>query len=191
MPSGKSTRRRGTGGSRRTGWRSDAGPSPLPPDWIELLVLLHRHGVEHIVVGAYAVIQHTEPRSTEDLDVFVRPSRANTARLRRALRDFMGEEAATGAIALYRPGTVLMLGRPPWRIDILNRVDGLRFETAWRTRVLVDLGQVQPAVPDLNSMIRAKRAVVLRDRPEPKGSQDRADLARLLFARDRARRSGR
>lgn len=44
------------------------------PDFKELFAALSAEHAEFIVVGAHAVMLHTEPRYTKDLDVWVRPS---------------------------------------------------------------------------------------------------------------------
>jgi len=36
---------------------------------------------------------------------------------------------------LASPGAVLQFGRPPNRIDLLNRIEGVAFEDAWPRRV--------------------------------------------------------
>jgi hypothetical protein len=50
--------------------------------------LLSAERAEFLVVGAYAVTHHTEPRYTKDLDVWVRPTQTNARRVFRALKRF-------------------------------------------------------------------------------------------------------
>lgn len=59
----------------------------LNSDFRELLYLLGRHRVKYVVVGGYAVVHHTQPRYTKDLDVFVEASPKNARRLERALKN--------------------------------------------------------------------------------------------------------
>ena len=57
-------------------------------DFDRLLALvraLNREGVEYVVVGAVALGLHGIARATEDMDLFVRPTSDNIARLRRAM----------------------------------------------------------------------------------------------------------
>jgi hypothetical protein len=56
-------------------------------DPVPLLEYLHEHGVEHIVVGGFAVNAHGFIRVTKDLDVVPRPTEENLTRLSKALRD--------------------------------------------------------------------------------------------------------
>jgi len=46
-------------------------------DWIELLESFVAHKVEFLVVGAWAMAYHGQPRYTGDLDLFFRPSTRN------------------------------------------------------------------------------------------------------------------
>jgi hypothetical protein len=91
--------------------------------------------VRFVIVGGHAVAAHAEPRFTQDLDVFVDPTLANARRLRRALVEFCFGESAPRAELLAIPGKIWMLGRPPWRIDILTRIAGVSFRRAWAGRV--------------------------------------------------------
>jgi hypothetical protein len=40
-------------------------------DYRELLSVLNAHGVRYLVIGAYAVAIHAQPRATQDLDILV------------------------------------------------------------------------------------------------------------------------
>ena len=44
----------------------------LNRDYAEMLQCLMKHGVEYLVVGAYALAGHGLPRSTDDIDIWVR-----------------------------------------------------------------------------------------------------------------------
>jgi hypothetical protein len=153
---------------------------------------LNRFGVEYLIVGAHCVMLHTEPRATADLDLFVPSSRTNTGRLLGALSDFIGGEAAAQAVGLYQSGRkVLMIGREPWRVDILSAVVGLKFDRAWARRWSLVIDGIPTQTLNLDDAIASKRAVVRKDRPGTKGEQDRGDLHRLLARRAALRTAGR
>jgi len=42
------------------------------PDFKELLSILNEHRVKYLIVGAYAVGVHAQPRATKDLDILVK-----------------------------------------------------------------------------------------------------------------------
>ena len=60
----------------------------LAPDFDECIGFLTAHGVEFVVVGAYALAFHGAPRFTGDLDILIRPTLANAVRLLAALEAF-------------------------------------------------------------------------------------------------------
>jgi hypothetical protein len=143
----------------------------LSPDWSEFLSLLIQNGVRFVLVGGHAVAAYGEPRLTEDLDVFVEASAENAARLRRALVAFGFGDAAPAVGELAKAGTVWMLGRKPWRIDILTRIDGVTFEEAWDGRVEAEFDPKPLYVIGRAQLLANKRAA---GRPK-----DLADVASL------------
>ena len=61
----------------------------LASDFDEFIGSLNAHGVEFLIVGAYASAFHGAPRFTCDLDIFVRPTIDNAAKLLDAARAFV------------------------------------------------------------------------------------------------------
>jgi hypothetical protein len=57
----------------------------MNPDFIDMLSALFEEGAEFLVVGAHAVAVHARSRATGDLDIWVRPTPENAARVWRAL----------------------------------------------------------------------------------------------------------
>lgn len=47
------------------------------PDFKELLSVLNEHRAKYLVVGAYAVSIHAQPRATKDLDILIKADAAN------------------------------------------------------------------------------------------------------------------
>ena len=129
-------------------------------DFRDLLVTLHRAGVRFLVVGAHAMAVHGVPRSTGDLDVWIESTEDNAARAWRALCEFGAPVEAPGVTRedLLRPGTVIQLGLPPRRIDLLTRITGVGFSAAWSGRIEQRLDEC--AIPYLGrtELIANKRA---------------------------------
>jgi len=139
----------------------------LDKDLLELLALLRSHGAEFLVVGGHAVAFHGRPRLTEDLDLFVRPDRANGIRIVAALREFGFAELALEASDFEADDRVIQLGRAPNRVDLLTRLYGVEFAEAWTRRVAASLDGEPVWMISREDLIRNKRAT---DR-----TQDRAD----------------
>ena len=105
----------------------------LNPDFKEFVELLNAHRVEYLLVGGYALAAHGHPRYTGDSDFWLAPDGANVDRLLPALTAF-----GFGSLGL-KPGdfnadTVVQLGQPPRRIDLLTRIDGVDFASCWARR---------------------------------------------------------
>ena len=129
-------------------------------DFRDLLIALHGAGVRFIVVGAHAMAVHGIPRSTGDIDVWIECTEANAERAWRALCEFGAPVEALGVTRqdLLRPGTVIQLGLPPRRIDLLTRITGVDFEDAWRSRVEQVLDGCSIAYLGRADLIANKRA---------------------------------
>ena len=129
-------------------------------DFRDLLFALHGAGVRFIVVGAHAMAVHGVPRSTGDLDIWIECAEDNARRAWRALREFGAPVEALGVTRndLLRPGTVVQIGLPPRRIDLLTRIPGVEFEDAWRNRTETVLEGCPIACLGRADLIANKRA---------------------------------
>lgn len=106
-------------------------------DWFELLQALVSAEARFLVVGAHAMAVYGVPRGTQDLDVWIEPLPENAERVWRALAAFGAPLSTPGVTQqdFIRPGTVIQLGLPPNRIDLLTTIGGVpEFEPAWQER---------------------------------------------------------
>lgn len=129
----------------------------LNRDFKEFAELLNARGVEYLVVGGYALAAHGHPRYTGDIDFWVRPTAANLERLLVALRDFGFGSLGLG-IADFSVDTVVQLGQPPRRIDLLTAIDGVDFDACFARREQVDLADVRLNIIGLEDFKANKRA---------------------------------
>jgi hypothetical protein len=128
-------------------------------DYEELLSALSNERVEFLIVGAYAVMAVTEPRYTKDLDVWVRPTRANAKRVYRALEAFGAPLANLHVRDLEREGIVFQIGVEPVRIDVLTKVDAIDFEGAYARATFGKYGRADVAFLSVADLIKNKRYV--------------------------------
>ena len=110
-------------------------------DVLDFLLLLHKNGVRYLIVGGEAVIFHGYARLTGDIDFFYEATPKNVKRLYEALREFWQGNVPGIAAAqeFLQVGLVIQFGVPPNRIDLVNQIDGVKFEEAWRNKVIVRL----------------------------------------------------
>jgi hypothetical protein len=97
-------------------------------DFKELLELFNARKVEYVVVGGYALAFHGAVRATEDIDLYVRPTEANSHRILAALGAFGFGQVGLTAQDFQKPGQVVQLGYPPVRIDLVTSIEGVSWE---------------------------------------------------------------
>src|SRR5580704_7903954 len=96
-------------------------------DFKELLSTLNAHRVKYLVVGAYAVSIHAQPRATKDLDILVKPDAENAKAVFAALAQFGAPLQGLTSADFAEPDSFLRMGRAPVGIDILTAIPGIEF----------------------------------------------------------------
>jgi hypothetical protein len=103
----------------------------MEKDQRDLLRVFNEKKVRYLVVGGYAVSHFTEPRVTKDLDIFIDTSDENVATLYAALAAFGAPLAGMTPRDFQDPSWGYEIGQPPSRIDILQELDAVDFNSAW------------------------------------------------------------
>lgn len=147
----------------------------LPPDFKELLEEFAREGVEHVVIGGYAIAYHVEPRATKDLDLLIEGSEENRARAARALERYGAPPNVVDATRMLGETEIVYLGRAPLRVDLLRSIDGVSTADVLKNAVPATWDGTPIRVIALDDLIANKRAA---GRP-----QDLVDVAKLERAR--------
>jgi len=145
----------------------------LNPDFRDLLHALVEAKVEFLIVGAYALSFHGAPRASGDIDIFVRASEENAARVWCALVAFGAPVSAVNVTRadFARPDLVYQIGLPPRRVDVLTSITGVSFDDAWQSRVAATVDGKVVHFIGREAFVRNKLAA---GRPK-----DLADAARL------------
>ncbi len=129
----------------------------LPEDLRQLLLALNAHGVEYLVVGGWAVGYYADPRSTKDIDIFIRSSLKNSEAVFRALAEFGAPLAGVTASDFHdSPTSVFQIGFSPARVDLLQSIDGVDFDEAWQNREQFILDGVEVNVISEEHLIKNK-----------------------------------
>lgn len=104
----------------------------LVDDFRELLTSFADEGVEFVLIGGWALALHGYGRGTDDLDVLVRPSADNAARVFRALVRFGAPVSAHGVSEglFAQAGYGYRMGVKPNLIEVLTQVNGIDFDEA-------------------------------------------------------------
>ena len=118
------------------------GPE-LPKDFKEFLNLLRVHGVEYLLIGAYAVGYHGYPRATKDLDVWVAIEPDNAKRLVNCLQDFGFKTPELTAELFLKEKSIVRMGLEPNRIEILTSISGVNFPDCYADKISATLDGVE------------------------------------------------
>jgi hypothetical protein len=107
-----------------------------------------RESLARTMVERLEVVQwiraHGRERYTKDLDVFVKPTKANARGLGRVLAESGFRATARKWAQFVEPYRILTLGREPVRIAVLTSISGVSFDAAWKGRAMIttDVGKI-------------------------------------------------
>ena len=130
----------------------------IQPDFKELLALLNARHVEFLIVGGYALAFHGAPRYTGDIDIFIRPTPENAARVLDALNAFGFQFPNLNEQDFLAPDRVVQLGVPPVRIDIMTSISGVSWEEADASKVPGQYDDVPVHYIGLAAFVENKKA---------------------------------
>lgn len=123
-----------------------------------MLVALNDAEAEYLVVGAYAMAAHGCPRSTGDIDFWVRATPENAQRVWNALSSFGAPMFQISVDELSTPDVVFQIGVAPQRIDVMTSISGVEFEDAWPHRLIADLDGIRAGVIGRDQLLINKLA---------------------------------
>ena len=139
----------------------------LAPDFDEFIGCLNARGVEFLIVGAYALAFHGAPRFTGDLDILIRPTDDNAARLLQAIEEFGFPISGLTPAEMVNPRRMLELGVPPVQLHLMSAISGVNWDDASAHAVRAQLGRHQVTFIGREALIRNKRAAGrLKDRAD-------------------------
>ncbi len=118
-------------------------------DILEFVRLLSDHKVQYVIVGGEAVIYYGYPRLTGDVNFFYGKTGENINSLFNALNDFWNKDmpGIKDKNELAQPDYIIQFGIPPNRIDLMNTIDGVQFEDAWKEKNTENLSTGDVEVP--------------------------------------------
>ncbi|MDO8301708.1 MAG: hypothetical protein Q7T18_00550 [Sedimentisphaerales bacterium] len=124
-----------------------------------MLALFNARSVEYLVVGGYAMAFHGAPRFTGDIDLLVNADGANAKRVLAALNAFGFGSVGLSETDFVSPRSVIQLGVPPIRIDILMSLSGVEWAKAWNNKISGDYGGVPVFFISKSDLIANKKTL--------------------------------
>jgi hypothetical protein len=143
----------------------------LSRDFSEFLECLNQHQVRYLLIGGYAVGLYGYPRYTKDLDIWIEVSRENAEKVVKAIESVGFASLGLKAEDFLEAGTIVQIGYPPVRIDLLTRLPGVEFAECYQNRQELKLDGLTTPVISLEDLRKNKRA--------SGRLQDLADLEKL------------
>jgi len=116
------------------------------------LRLFNSTGVEYLLVGGYAVNIHGHVRTTNDIDLWVKISPANAARVDQALSAFGFAATSLNADLFLKRNSMVRMGVPPVRIEILTSISGVEFDPCYAERLMVRMEDIEVPVISLGRL---------------------------------------
>ena len=130
----------------------------LSQDFKEFVALLNENKVEYLIVGGYAVGMHGYPRYTGDLDIWINATLENARRVVKVLAEFGFASFGLTEEDFIKPGNVIQMGYPPFRIDLLTKIDGVEFEECYKNRLIVQTDNLSLQVIGIDELKVNKEA---------------------------------
>jgi predicted nucleotidyltransferase len=144
----------------------------------QLIKLLKENKVKFVIIGATAFPVHGYSRATLDIDIFIKPEKANAQRTRKALKEF-GYDVTDITIDDLLTSKVL-IRQYLIETDIHPIVKGVTFERVWKNKVKARFGKTFVWFASLDDLITMKKAA--------SRTKDVEDLKYLRRLKNRAKK---
>jgi hypothetical protein len=141
-------------------------------DFKDLLSAFNAANVRYLIVGGYAVSLHAQPRATKDLDILISTDSENSRAVYMALTKFGAPVEGLSAMDFTEPDNFFRMGTPPVMVDIIPKISGVEFESAWSRRVTI-------AIDEALTVSFISRADLLAAKIAAGRAQDLADVVAL------------
>ena len=148
-------------------------------DFLDFLRLLNQRDARYLVIGGYAVGFHGYIRATNDFDVFVEISESNAEKLVGVFKKFGFNVPELSEGLFLEPGTIVRVGVPPVRLEVLNEISGVTFAECFKKRVVQVIGDVPINFIGRDDLLKNK---VASDR-----DKDRIDVNHLTKGKAKAK----
>jgi hypothetical protein len=111
-----------------------------------------------LLIGGYAVGYHGYPRATNDIDIWIALHPDNAERMVAVLREFGFGTPDLSAELFLQDHSLVRLGRPPMRIEIITAISGVSFDECYAARVVDTIDGVEVQLISLKHLKINKRA---------------------------------
>lgn len=111
-----------------------------------------------MIVGGYAVGIHGHPRYTGDLDIWLLPEPENATNILIVIKAFGFGSLDIKVADLTKENSVIQLGYPPLRIDLLTSIDGVHFNECYPNRKTIEIDRLSVNFIGYTDLLKNKKA---------------------------------
>ena len=130
----------------------------MDSNYLDMLRCLNKAGVDYIMVGGWAVNLHGYVRATIDLDIWILADQENARKVYAALGEFGAPLGDVKPEDFAQDGTIFQIGVAPCRIDVINRIDGVKYAEASPRAIQKTIEGVPVRIISREDLIVNKRA---------------------------------
>ncbi len=126
----------------------------------KMLRLLVEFNVDFMLVGGFAVNYYGFNRPTGDMDVWLKPNEENKNKLVKALNNYgFNEESISYVNSLdFSETLVFSCGEPPFRVDFLTQIGGVKYAEAEHQRVKSTMENIEISIIHIHDLVLSKIA---------------------------------
>jgi predicted nucleotidyltransferase len=124
-----------------------------------LLDELNKEKVQYIVVGGYAVNYYGFRRTTGDIDLWIKPeNNKNKKRIIQSLQNLGVEKNILSQIddLDFTKPIIFIDGEDPYKIDFMTFVNGVKFDDAWKQKIIASFDGIDIPFIHLKHLILTK-----------------------------------
>ena len=130
----------------------------MDSNYLDMLRCLNKAGVDYIMVGGWAVNLHGYVRATIDLDIWILADQENARKVYAALGEFGASLGQVKPEDFAQDGTIFQIGVAPCRIDVINKIDGVKYAEASPRAIQKTIEGVPVRIISREDLIVNKRA---------------------------------
>ena len=127
--------------------------------WQEKIIgQLLKAKLSFLIIGGYAVNYYGYVRPTGDIDIWLKPDEVTkSAFLAMLEKAGISNESRSHIARLDFTATAAFhIGQEPFRFDFLTRINGVAFDEAWNSRLVLKLGNLELPIISRNHLILSK-----------------------------------
>jgi len=122
------------------------------------LNLLKSKNIQYLLIGGYAVGYHGYPRATNDMDIWIAMNPKTAEQMVITLKEFGFDIPELSEELFLKKNSIVRMGLPPMRIEILTTISGVDFEECFQQKVVDEIDGVEVSIIGLKQLKVNKKA---------------------------------